>query len=383
MYEIFFFAFSIILISSCNKKTRLYPEIVIDPTEARSFKWEKVVDMDHLISIELKKPNDVRWGNVEQVLYAQGFFFLHDPFQTKTITVFDSVGNYVAQLNKFGGASDEYESIDAFTYDAHLNRLVIQVRGQGLKVYSFPDMKMLSQEKIFPYIMTIQNVARSKYIVVDEELDKSLKYNGVMYVDKFFKKSENASLSKDPMTLELSYPSTFSQINDSTFYIQPGVSSTLFHIGEKISTPLLAINFGNAGVSENVFKKYNYNNEIEYEIVEKQKAAFVHYITKQNMNQLAFWFKYKSLEHNLLCIVDLPSNSSYVYSTKTIFDDQGYFPYPLGQMNEYYISLLEKEDFLRLKSLAGFRFKGSDLGSIKSDNILLLYKPQIHKSESY
>ncbi|MFV0248826.1 MAG: 6-bladed beta-propeller [Tenacibaculum sp.] len=49
---------------------------------------------------------------------------MYDQYQTKTITIVDTSGKFIAQLNKRGTGPGEYTSIDTFSFDMTKSELI-------------------------------------------------------------------------------------------------------------------------------------------------------------------------------------------------------------------------------------------------------------------
>ena len=143
-------------VSSCNKHKKEHistvESITINAEKSISAHLDEITDTIQYISLNL--PDAVYIGSIQHIKSYSDYLFIHDPFQTKTITIVDNLGGFIGQLNKVGKGSGEYIGIDAFAFDASRNELIIYDRATSSFIfYSFPDIKHIKTLRKDRYVM--------------------------------------------------------------------------------------------------------------------------------------------------------------------------------------------------------------------------------------
>jgi len=357
-------------LSSCGNDSSEVPTIIIDPSKHTQLTLEDLLIEPVLLNL----PDSTIFGEPEHIEFSDGYYFIHDPNQTKTLTVFDESGNFISQLMCKGSGSEEIASLDLFTYNPFRKEVVIHERGKGFTIFNFPDFQFKNTIKGFPYLMSLQTIDGNSYAIVEEaDEDKS----GVLLIlDTNFKQTKQPKLELPIMSAELSYPNTFSKVTSELNYILPNFDNTFYSVSSNGFKALWKVNFGNEGVAQNLWNVYNYDNEIEEEITKKNKAAYLHHIARQN-DTLFAWFKYRSLEDIYFAMIHPASQQAKVYSTLQLMRDDIGFPFPVGVKENYFIGIPEDLELL-YKHLPDESKKGSvgskiNLAIEQNKNVLLLY----------
>jgi hypothetical protein len=359
-----------LLTIQCNNEAVEVPLFEINPEKSLEVSLQDF----KLILLPLEMPGGFVFGEPEHIEFSDGYYFIHDPNQTKTLTVFDESGNFVSQLTCRGSGPEEIASLDLFTYNPFRKEVVIHERGKGFTIFNFPDFQFKNAIRGFPYLMSLQAIDRNNYAIVEEaDEDKS----GVLLIlDTNFKQTKQPKLELPIMSAELSYPNTFSKATSELNYILPNFDNTFYSISSNGFKALWKVNFGNEGVPKNLWKVYNYDNEIEEEITEKNKAAYLHHIARQN-DTLFAWFKYRSINDLYFSMIHPATQQIKVYSTLQIMREDIGFPYPVGVKENYFIGIPEDLELL-YKHLPDESKKSSvgskiELAIQQNKTVLLLY----------
>lgn len=357
-------------LSSCGNNGGNIPEVIIEPSKHTQLKLSNLL----FEPVLLKLPDSVKFGAPEHIEFIDGHYFIHDPNQTKTLTVFNEVGNYISQLTCKGSGPNEIKTLELFTYNPIRKEVVVHERGKGFTIFSFPDFKFKRAIRGFPYLMSIQTIDVNAYAIVEEADDD--KSGSVIILDTNFKRSKQPELELPIMSAELSYPNTFSKVTSELLYIMPNFDNTFYSISSNNFEAQWKVNFGDQGVPQNLWKVYNDDNEIEEEITQKNKAAYLHHIAWKN-DTLFAWFKYRSLEDIYFAMIHPASQQAKVYSTLQLMRDDIGFPFPVGVKDNFFIGIPEDLELL-YKHLPDEWKKGSvgrkiNLAIEQNKNVLLLY----------
>jgi hypothetical protein len=356
--------------SSCGSDNSEIPTIIIDLSKDTQLKLSEFLFEPVILNL----PDSTIFGEPEHIEFSDGYYFIHDPNQTKTLTVFDESGNFVSQLTCKGSGPEEIASLDLFAYNPFRKEVVIHERGKGFTIFNFPDFQFKNAIRGFPYLMSLQAIDSNAYAIV-EEADED-KNGAVIIIDTNFKQSKQLKLELPIMSAELSYPNTSSKVSSELNYILPNFDNTFYSISSNGFKALWKVNFGNEGVAQNLWNVYNYDNEIEEEITKKNKAAYLHHIAWQN-DTLFAWFKYRSLEDIYFAMIHPASQQAKVYSTLQLMRDDIGFPFPVGVKENYFIGIPEDLELL-YKNLPDESKKSSvgskiELAIQQNKTVLLLY----------
>src|SRR5690606_38968637 len=135
--------------SSCINKTddkkvdKLSPGLLInvDPDRDQTINLSEVVS-DWKI-IPLTSSPEALLGYPRKVVDFEGKLFFYDPSVTKSVKVFDTLGNYINTIGAMGKSPDELISVNGFTVDIDKRHVILGDNGQYIKIYDF-DVKLIS-----------------------------------------------------------------------------------------------------------------------------------------------------------------------------------------------------------------------------------------------
>lgn len=96
-----------------------------------------------------------------------------------TITVFDTQGNFIDQLNRVGRGPGEYLDIEAFAFDIKNENLVIYSRtSKEFHIYTFPGLDFLQTLQKGKYVINFEIFNKDNWVVIYEEESEN-KYHGI------------------------------------------------------------------------------------------------------------------------------------------------------------------------------------------------------------
>lgn len=312
--------------------------INIDSSTAESIRLDQLSKNIEICSLSIS--DSVYWGNIDHIKSSGELLFLHDQFQTKTITIFTSEGKYITQLNKKGRGPGEYNGIDAFTYNEKSKQLTIYDRGAKLMTYSFPELQYVESFKCQDYFMNIE-IINDKLLVVGENKKSENEYFGLEFYDFENNRFENLNLPNQPASIELSYPNTLIKQNEKIFYASPGFKTKLFEIDTEDINQLYTIDFGKNKISEEYWQQSN-ARDFESALDKKKCATWVQHL-RFNQSILSFYYMYENVENYYFAKYNINTKQSKVYSD--IYIQEGYKPIdkPLGVFGDYHLFILYPE----------------------------------------
>lgn len=208
---------SLLLIRGCDadRSTAVIPVIVVDPEAG----IERVLLSDIAREIEvipLEMPEKAVFGEVEHIKATPDYLFLHDRNQTRTITVLDHKGQYVAQLNRRGQGPGEYVYLDAFAPKA--NELYAYCRGRkAFYVYHFPDMTFKERIPVDKYLINFEWVGEQALCFCEDKREGG-GYEGGLYFTPSSKIFELSGLPNNSSVIEMANANTINKKNKDTLY---------------------------------------------------------------------------------------------------------------------------------------------------------------------
>jgi hypothetical protein len=337
--SLYFVSLITFILSACSADSDEIPTLTIDPSKHTQI---KLADLQ-FEPVLLNFPDSIVFGEPELIEFINGYFFIHDPSQTKTLTVFDEEGNYISQLKCQGSGPKEINNMELFTYNPFLNEVIIHERGKGFTRFNFPDFHFKKAIRGYPYLMSIKAIDRNTYALIEEADDD--KIGKLLVVDTNFNNNKLPKIELPVMSSELSYPNTFSSGSAGLYYMEPNFENIFYSISSNNLQPLWKVNFGKDGVSKNLWYKYNYDNEIEEEITEKNKAAYLHHIAWLNDTIFA-WFKYRTINDVYFAMIHPATQQTRVFSTLKLMKENIGFPFPVGVKENYFIGIPEELELL-------------------------------------
>lgn len=324
---------------SCKQETKKNTIVNVDSNISESILLDQLADEIEIIS--LKHKDSIYWGNIEQVKSYGDLLFFHDQFQTKSITVYNSKGEFVSQLKNRGRGPGQYNGIDAFTYNEKKKQLTIYDRGSKLITYCFPNLQAIQTIDCQDYFMNIE-LLDNKLLVVGENEKSENEYFGLEFYDCKENTYQSLNLPNNPATIELSYPNTFTKQKGRILYASQGFLTKLFEIRSKKTNQLYSIDFGRNKIPEEYWQ-YKDANMFEEALSKKNSATWVQSVIL-NRSLLSFYYMYEDIDTFYLAKYDLNTKLTKVYSS--IYLQEGYASLgrPIGVSGNYYLFLLYPEN---------------------------------------
>ncbi len=375
MYKSLLLITTLLFLSSCKEKNIIAKEnIVIDTGKARSIFIEDVTD--DLKYIPLNFPEDIYIGVISHIKSYDNYLFIHDEFQTKTITIVDKSGKFIAQLNKKGGGPGEYGSIDAYAFDVTSRQLIIYDRSRlNFMVYSFPELKYIQTIRNDKYIMNFEVLDANHFMVVSESDEGDNNKGGIEIWDKEYKaKYTSSNIGSDAASIEISYPNTITKLNDETYYAHPHEYTTIYKVDAKEQIPEFRIDFGKNKIPSEYWNTSDANKFEEAFLVGNQKAVWVHNFIF-NTKKASFWLMYGDIETKYLIKYDRETKKESVISELKIKGSQVRLTGSVGVVDNKYISVIYPEELDDSHSFQDEKLSKAYLSNKeKKSPILVFYK---------
>lgn len=364
--------------SSCssNKKgesLQALETISVETSGADFAPVDKLFDIEYL-SVNL--PDSVFLGAITHIKHYKDYFFMLDSRQTKTITVIDSKGNFVCQLNQIGQGPGEYSYIESFAFNTSENELIIYDRAQQkLHTYTFPGLNFVESVKIDRYMVNLEMLDANTLLAVSDTEGDDGSYEGIVLLNKKGELQSNTGIDANVASIEISYHNTFSRMDDEVYYAHPHEVTTVFKMGSHEPEVFLKVDFGKNGIPLKYWSKTE-ANQFEASLEEGNKATWVqHFITNPGFS--AFWYMYKEPDNRQLAIANRKTGEVKSYAGLSIPETEAALPYPIGVANDAFISILSSDE-LDLEAVKTneklhqllTRNKGT------SSNVLVVYTPK-------
>lgn len=333
-----------VLFFSCSQEKQSVT-ISVDPTKAKQISFDKLVDDYQLIKLE--KPEGIEWGQIESMKKFKDYIFLIDRFQTKTVTVFDSKGKFIKQLNRAGDSPGDYTELSLFTFDPINNAMVIYSRMKGVNIYDFETLELQKEIPITErYFMGMEWLSENQYFVI-KEYNSSEDEGGCYIVDEEFDEVKELEIPNYNASIEISYPSTISRTGNSVLYNFSSDSSKVYALSENNVEVKHQVNFGNSNIDSKTVWNAMESDEFEMEVFENKKATFIQFF-RESENGFSFWFiNGADKGQNNLAIYDKNSGESKVIRKAYLGDaDVTFDLFPKGILNNQYVTILNSESDL-------------------------------------
>lgn len=291
--------------------------------------------IDSLIVLPLNHPDSVYFGNIDVIKVYEGEYYLLDTYQTATITVFNENGSFLRQLNQKGIGPKEYRYLENFCVDIKSRQLIINDRGKlQYLYYDLESFDFLRAERMEGVAMNIEMVNNNQNLLVfsDEQTSED-EYGGLEIKDKSLKTL--VSFFKSPISaMELSFPENLSKINGESYYARP-LEDVIYKIDDQNINPVIAINFGEKRVPENLWPATE-AEEFETEVIKNQYYMGPHLYDRQDSLQ-SFWYRKGGHEKQLVLYSNKSDKSINIEGLTTDFGS-GLLNPPLTLNNHFYIS---------------------------------------------
>ncbi|MCY4160339.1 MAG: 6-bladed beta-propeller [Flavobacteriaceae bacterium] len=328
------------IVIGCHNVQNETKTIQIDMEAAVPGIAEKVFSKISYVTIKL--PDSVYFGDIEHIKSSGKYLFLHDLYQTQSITIIDTLGNYINQLKRKGRGPGEYMDIESFAYDKDNKELVINDRvSKQFQFYSFPDLEHVLTKRKNQYLNTFEVLDASHWLVISDEDNEQMEYAGVEIWDENLNlKSKLDFMNNSILSIDLSYSNTITSFEDYFLYANPDENTMIYKIDSQNQTPIYSIDFGENKIPKEVFTNTKELLEAEYIFGESPNKAFWVQNVIENENDLLFWAVYVVEQEPLYyqIVYDKIKNEVIVYSELKFNNTDISLPVPDGVVDGNYIS---------------------------------------------
>ncbi len=328
------------IVIGCHNVQNETKTIQIDMEAAVPGIAEKVFSKISYVTIKL--PDSVYFGDIEHIKSSGKYLFLHDLYQTQSITIIDTLGNYINQLKRKGRGPGEYMDIESFAYDKDNKELVINDRvSKQFQFYSFPDLEHVLTKRKNQYLNTFEVLDASHWLVISDEDNEQMEYAGVEIWDENLNlKSKLDFMNNSILSIDLSYSNTITSFEDYFLYANPDENTMIYKIDSQNQIPIYSIDFGENKIPKEVFTNTKELLEAEYIFGESPNKAFWVQNVIENENDLLFWAVYVVEQEPLYyqIVYDKIKNEVIVYSELKFNNTDISLPVPDGVVDGNYIS---------------------------------------------
>lgn len=333
-----------VLQTACNQSKATITKIQVNMEKAISAEVEDVFSHISYLAIEL--PDSIYFGNIEHIKSSGKYLFLHDLQQTESITVIDTLGNFINQLKRKERGPSEYMDMESFAFDKNQNELIINDRTlKQFQFYSFPDLEHVRTARKNQYITNFEILDDDHWLVISDESNEKMEYAGLEIWDReldLLYRPKN--INNDISSIEISYPNTITNIGSVVLYANPGEITTIFEINGQQQIEKYGIDFGKNKILNQV-----YSGRIDAQNFETVFEELPHKATwGQNVlihdPYLSFWNMYRDFETFYFSVYNTSNNKSVVYSDLKFRDSEVKLPRPIGMVDGKYISYLYPDE---------------------------------------
>lgn len=340
MKNYFYIIFLISCLFSCNEEISNVDvdSFLVRGDRANTILLETI--SENIEYLSLKWPNNITISKFTNIKIYDDLIFVHDRDGTMTITVFDIQGNYVNRLSKVGKGPGEYLDLEAFSYDANKNELITYSRElKSFNFYKFPEMEFVRTLDKAKYIINFEVIQNDRWLVIcDEEFND--KFHGIeQWDEEHISQPINKLIKRDPISVEMSFPNTFTRNHGRIFYANPHEITTIFEFEKEGFIPVLEIDFGKNKIPAQHWET-PYIEKFEQTLEEGGKKSFWVQNAIFGNSNLSFWFYYGDFENTYLAICDRTTKKSTVYSEVNLKDMNITVAPPITTADDTYISLL-------------------------------------------
>lgn len=372
----FLVVIAFLLVSGCDTtKPAEITSLLVNAEERREFSLLKMSDSIAVLPLEL--PDSVFFGEVNRIKVYGDKFFLHDAYQTKTITVVNSEGIYINQLNKKGDGPGEYEDLESFAFNPRTNELVINQRNENLIFYTFPGLEKIRQTNNHTPYMNIDLIEPNFWFAASDDVVDEGNYVGAVKLNYAFEEFSRLDIPLQPVSVEASNSSTVTVRDGNIIYATPSFESIVYLIDSVNTKPILKVDFGNNRISEDTWKTLD-PEVFHNELINNKRAAGVHNFVLSG-DRGSFWYYFGGIETRHLAIFDLSSKATKVFSKITMEGLKMQNPYPVGIYKDFYMIVLYPDQLRIDEQTTGAPAYLRKIMEYKKANkvMLLLFKPKL------
>ncbi len=322
------------------------PVISVNPEFAVEATLEEACDSVFWIS--LQAPDSIVWASVEFAKSFGPYIVIPDIDRTMTYTVFDSVGNFVCQLNKRGKGPGEYIYPEGFSYSSETNELIINDRSKGFFFYTLPGLECSRTISEKDYKVSIQSIGKN-LLVCREKQAEGGRVRGLELLDVDRMKYTSRNLAQWPASNELSYGNVFSEyIDGSVLYAHPFTITTVYQLTMDENIPLCQIDFGKNSIAEEFWKS---DDAVKFNkaFSEGSYAAWVQDLI-WGEDRFMFAYMFDDIETHHLASHHWKTGETKIYSVLRFWEGGPEVPEPAGVNKNFFMSLMYPEDLEEVNS---------------------------------
>ncbi|WP_226389892.1 6-bladed beta-propeller [Penaeicola halotolerans] len=318
--------------------------------------------LNDLNIIDLKLPDTVFLGKIDNVISNDNFYILQDSEFANALYFFNKKGYFVNQLNKKGDGPEEYRALSNFVLINDTIKVYDRASRKVVK-YLLPDLKFISYKNIDHYIFgTIYDENKEFILSISDEETSDVDYLGIIIHDKDFNILKN--FSRAPAIIEASFTENLFIHDNNYFYSEP-FNELIYKVEKDTLTPLYKIDFGSYKLPDEIV---NISDPEEfYDRIRLGEYAFAIHHVNFTKNSLSFNF-YRNLDfdNKLLGIYNMNTDKGGILRTENIF--QEYLANPISKSGNHYYTIVYPSESETLDESLKERLKVSAL----NDKPLLL-----------
>lgn len=303
--------------------------------------------LDTLFFMPLRIPDSLYIANADVLKVYGDRIYLLDSYKGASISIFSKNGEFINQLSKKGNGPEEYGSLESFCVDLSAEEIIINDRDKRrLFIYDLNSMDFKTSYPSNFYFTNIESIGSSLLTVSDEDVSSD-EYRG-LDVWKNSQLTENLihEFGQPVAAIELTFPESFSRINDKLFYSRP-LEDIVYQVSQSGFEPYLQIDFQDKKIPQKHDTQTD-ADRFEFEI-DKNGLFLAPHLFNETQEMISFWF-YKGSDSKQLYVYQKANSEG-----KNISYVRGDFgldilPPPLAVSNGYYISVIS-QDMLDIEQL--------------------------------
>lgn len=282
----------------------------------------KVIETSDFIEeinyIRLKTSDSTLIGKIDKVVKNGNFIYVLDRFKAKPLFIFDSSGNCISKIGRYGSGPGEVKLISDFTIDTNKNELLLWDNlSSKLIKYSLDGLTILEEKRLKAYFTNLVHLSNETFAFYNQSPfgtsdDWFNKFKLVFSDTKLNSIETIVPIESWQSKLFVSGFNPFSINNNQVLY-SPLFSNTINKIDEDLKVVTeYEIDFGSKNIPQEVFECSNITEFIGK--VEQGKFAFTYGGCNDSGNYLVF------------PIINNSNELQYCYynkQKKTVFSDNG------------------------------------------------------------
>jgi len=320
--------------------------IKIDPTNSKKIVASEIFEKDYEI-VKLESIDTCLVGNIEQLVVADNKYFILDKEYTRAVYVYDSSGNFLSKIDKYGEGPGHYRELGDFFVDTINKEInILQTYPAILLTFDYSG-NFVKQKKIFNYAWQIAINGSNNYclFMLNKIVSDKIMHDLVIVNEKGKVLSKYFPINpKDPSKITV-MPNNFVSFGDSLSFIR-SFSDTIYDITSNILFAKYIIDFGKHNIPPNFFDKYLLDDGNPLNVIKKAELAMERnnyareiYPYCESESYVYFGYRYNSKLNQAF----YSKKTDKVIYTNKLVNDINYLPFKFSNV------LLMKNNTLILK----------------------------------